>query len=478
MSKAGKIFSRAAALAAVVFLSSCVTNDYSLGSDLIPSDREIQVSSASFDVNPSQRYPDSLQTSINGSAMVGSIYTSEFGMLNVGTALSITPASDSIVWGKDPVFKRMKLAVPIKGCQVMDDSQKTIPQNIHVHKMRVMPDSTKIYYNSISETDYEPSCCTVGTSVYCAGDTLHVYFNEEFAKPLFDLDTSILNDATAFMRNFYGIYLDTDSAPAIPGSGRLNTFDLQNAMISFTFNSVGDLGVRRDTTVFFYVGDRYSTMRIVKDRLQAESATTGGEMIYDGMTGIKPVIDAAGLKSELDGWLSSAGIANDRIILTKALFEFPFEYEGSGSQFKNWPGNIYLCRRLRDSLGMIYYSPISEIYGESNQTGTINRSLKTFASDAPEYIRSLISADASEIDDTYDLWLMPVVSYTYTSTSSSGYNNYYSMYYMMYYGYDPYTTTSSQTFYYADNVNYVNCHINGSGAARHPVLRISYTALK
>lgn len=474
MSKANKTYLIIAVFAIAFFtIQSCVSTDLTLGSNLVPTDRNIPIELAEIDINLGQRYPDSLQTSMTGSAIVGSINTSEYGTVSVGTAMTITPATDSIKWGGDPKFVSMRLAIPASTCQVMDDAQRYIPQNIYVHRLKVELDSTMIYYNSIKPEYYEKGICAKSVPVYTAGDSLCVSFPEEFAKPLFDLDEMVLDSVELFLKNFYGIYMDTDDAMA--GGGRLNRFDLSNSVITFVYNSENDEGHRRDTTVYFYVGDYGCTMNIDQDRLISECDSCGQYVVYDGLAGIKPYIDGRKLRAYIEKLAKEHGVTAQAVMIARAQFDFPFEYPGCSDAFDTWPSNMFLARRLRDTTGVIYYSPIAEIYAEKYDTGTMNRSFMSFCPDAALYMQSLVNTTEEELDDSFDLWLMPSVSYTSSSSSSSSYMDYY---YYYYYGYNYTGSSSSTTYYYVDNVNYQNCVLYGPKAERHPKLKVTFTILK
>lgn len=474
MSKTNKTYSGIFAILAVVFsIQSCVTTDLTLGSEFVPENRYVPISLAEIDINLGQRYPDSLQTAMAGTAIVGSIHTSEYGSVSVGTAMTITPATDTIDWGGDPEFVSMRLSIPASTCQVMDDSQITIPQNIYVHRLKIELDSTKIYYNSIKPSDYEEGTCSLGTQIYTAGDSLCISFPKEFGEPLFDLDPEIIDSTELFLKNFRGIYLDTDVVKS--NGGRMNRFNLSNAVMTFTFNSENSEGHRRDTSVYFYVGDYSSVLKVDQDRLVPECDSCGTVAIYDGFAGIKPFIDARKLRAHVARLAKEHGVEANAVLVSKAQFEFPFEYPGCSDAFDTWPSNMYLARRLRDTTGVIYYSPISEIYASMYDTGTMNRSFMSFNPDAALYLQSLLNTSEEEIDDTFDLWLMPAVSYESSTTGSSSYMNYY---YYYYYGYDYTNSSSSTTYYYIDNVNYQNCVMYGPKAERHPKLKVTFTILK
>lgn len=478
MSKISKTYILFAVLSTVIVsVQSCISTDLSLASEFVPTDRNIPIEVKEIDINLGQRYPDSLQTAMTGTAIVGSINTPEYGTVSIGTAMTITPASDSIRWGGSPKFVSMCLDMPASTCQIMDDSQKHIPQNIYVHRLKTEIDSTMIYYNSIKPSHYEEGICSLGNQIYSAGDSIHIYFPEEFAKPLFSLDSMVLDSTELFLKNFYGIYIDCDDA--MPNSGRINTFDLSGSTITFVYNSENTAGHRRDTTIYFYVGDYGSVLKIDQDRVVPECDSCGSTVIYDGLAGIKPFIDAKKLRAHIAKLAKEHGAEVQSVMISKAQFEFPFEYPGYSDAFDTWPSNMYLARRLRDSTGFVYYTPISEIYATNYNLGDMNRSFMVYSPDAALYLQSMLNISEAEVDDTYDLWLMPTVSYTSSSSSSSSsYYDYYSYYMSYYYGYGNTGSSSSTTYYYVDNVNYLNCVMYGPKAERHPKLRVTFTVLK
>ena len=285
--------------------------------------------------------------------------------------------------------------------------------------------------------------------------------------------------------------------------GRLNIFDGSSSQVTFTYSSINDAGRRRDTTVYFKLGSYNAVMSIDKEQVFPETDDAAAMIRYEGLTGLKPHIDAKVLRQRIDDWMAANDIDPDALMVCRATLEFPFEYSGSIDQYKTWPDNLFPCRRLRGSTYTVY-SPISERYTTSYDHGEINRSLFYFRSDAAAYLQSLIREKKEEVDENYDIWIIPTVEYTTSSSSSySDYYDYANYYASMYgygygaygygyggYGYSPYgyggyygygygsSSSSSSTYYYVDSKNYWTCEINGTAAARHPVLHLTYTVLK
>ena len=499
MARASKRFSLFALLAAALPVVSCVDTDRTLGANFIPANQDISIHTVDIPLPVGQKYCDSLQTTVSSRVAVGSISTDRFGTVSVGTALTITPATDSIVWGTDPVFKDMYITLTRNTTQVIDRNQAAIPQTIYVHQLAIELDSTRVYNNSVSLSDCKSELACKGSMIYTGTDTLVLHFTREFALPLFDLDRETLDSTELFAKRFYGIYLHTDPVEEGTEGGRLNVFDASSSQVTFTYNSVNDAGRRRDTTVYFNLGSYNAVMSIEKDRVIPECDDAASSILYEGLTGIKPHIDAKVLRQRIDDWMEANDIEADALMVARATLEFPFEYSGNSSDYDAWPTNLYPCRRLRGETYTVY-SPISERYVSAYDNGSMNRSLFYFRPDAALYIQSLIREEKAEIDENYDLWIIPTIEYTTSSSSSYDYGNYYDYYASMYgygyggygygygYGYDPYSyygyygygsgSSSETTYYYVDSQYYLTCEINGTAAERHPVLRLTYTVLK
>ena len=112
---------------------------------------------------------------------------------------------------------------------------------------------------------------------------------------------------------------------------------------------------------------------------------------------------------------------------------------------------MFPVRRVHND-GILSYGPIQEIYDSYLESGNIDRSNLTYKSNISLYLQSLIRKEAGEITEEDDLWMMPTVSAT---------NSY-----------------TSEVYYYADYYFYRQNYLNGTGALRHPVLKLTYSVLK
>ena len=513
MPKANNVRALAAALLMLAASSACVDTDNALGTNLVPSNQDITIKTAEFDLPVGQRLSDSLQTTTTSEIVFGSIDNGPFGTYDIGSAVSVSPLSDSIVWGGNPVMKDLYITMPLSSNAALSDDQLHIPQNVYVHQLAVELDSTRVYNNSLTQKErYGANVCQ-GKYVYTGGDTLTIHFTPEFANQFFRLGRETLDSTALFMKALRGLYFSTDPADGGQGNGRICSFDVSSSYLTLTYTSTNDEGQRRDTSAYFSVAYDHALKTIDGGNKALERDSAPDAIIYEGLTGIKPHISGYKLRKMLDDWMKENGLDNHSILIAKAIFEFPFEYSGDASQFDNYPDNLYISTRVRGSLHTVY-SPISEIYSDTYDRGSINRSLFCFRPDAALYTQTLIRKNLDDITDQDDIWVIPNITYT-TSSGSSSYNPYsyydpYSYYgygyspYSYGYGYSPYSygygyspygygynsydyynymaasssSSSGTTYYYTDNANYDVCTLNGTSAERRPKLKITYTVLK
>ena len=92
------------------------------------------------------------------------------------------------------------------------------------------------------------------------------------------------------------------------------------------------------------------------------------------------------------------------------------------------------------------------LYIEGYNIGNQDRSLRQYAMDIPTYIQDVVRKDASEIDESYDLWIMPISSQT-----------------------DSYTNAVT---FAMDSKNYYTGKLNGPKAERKPKLLLVYSVME
>ncbi|MBR6270130.1 MAG: hypothetical protein IKR30_06150 [Bacteroidales bacterium] len=504
----------AAALLMLAASSSCVNTDNALGNNLVPSNQDITIKTVEFDLPVDQRLSDSLQTTLSSQVVFGSINNGEYGVYNIGSAVSVTPMTDSIIWGGNPVVRDCYIRMPVSSSDFMSEDQKYIPQNVYVNLLQAPMDSTHVYNNSLPEKARKGENVCDGHYVYTGGDSLLIHFTAAFAEKFFKIGREALDSTELFVKEMPGLYFSTDPADQGTGSGRISTFDVSSAYLTLKYTSTTDQGYRRDTTAYFYLCNYQGLKTIDGGNKSLERDSAPDRIVYEGLTGVKPHIDGHKLRKMLDDWMKENDIDNEALLVAKATLEFPFEYSGDPEQFNNYPDNLYLSTRTRGTLYTIY-SPIGEIYSEAYDKGSINRSLFCFKPDAALYMQTLIRKKLEDVTDQDDIWVIPNVTYTTSSGSSSYYNpySYYDPYSYYGYGYSPYgyggygyspygyggygyspygygygydyygymgtsSSSSDETYYYVDTSNYAFCILNGTAAERRPKLKITYTVLK
>ncbi|MBR3292679.1 MAG: DUF4270 family protein [Bacteroidales bacterium] len=450
MKKTGVSFGLAALLA-MSCLVSCITKDYTLGSGLVPAIQDISVRTTTFDLPVGLKMADSLQTSISQKGTVGAIRTDRYGLYRSDAAMAVTAAYDSISWGKNPSVTSVRLVLTRDTTLVVDPGERYIPQNLYVHRLKVVLDSTTIFNNSLTENDYDHEVLSLGGLVYTGDDTYSVELDKKLGEELLKIPTATLDSAELFMKAFKGLYIRCDEPLEDCEGGRLTTFDLSASYINFTYQYDDDNGNRRSKSENFLVGEEYAVNICTAGSRPLEEPLAADALYMEGNCGIKPHISAKELRGVLERFAAENQLDLERVLIAKAVLKFPFEYTGDYKQFDYYATNLYPCKRTKNASGSRIYTTLDEIEEEDLESGYIDRSNLCYTVNVSMYLQNLISRKASDITTNDDLWIMPTITL--------------------------YSSTTGVTFYYPDYYYYSQSRLNGTSDARHPVLQLTYSVL-
>ncbi|MEG1691990.1 MAG: hypothetical protein RR312_01220 [Bacteroidales bacterium] len=437
-----------------VAVFSCITVDKSLGEGYIPEDQTLKVMTAEFRIPIGLKMEDSLQGMSSEILTIGAIKTTEFGLATFSVAANVCQPAKKFRFGKDPVITQIYVSAAAAKTTVIDDSQKSIPQNFIVYRTNKVIDSTTLYNNSITLADYNPTSLNLSSATYFGGDSIRVYLKNEYGTELLSATEEELDSINLFIKRFKGLYITCTPPEVGLNGGRVNHFNYTSASITIKYNfqpTWKDGLSRKDTTVLFRVGDgvclntsSYSTSGMATNKLLKE-------LPIEGVAGIKPYIDAQVLKDTLDNWSKRNQYDQTKILIAKASVSFPFEIPQNFDMTK-YP--TYLFPTYRTDSTSHYYYPLMDIGSTGNSLGVINRSLREYQGNISTTIQKMINAVKvnGQISNEYNIWLAPIQLIT-----------------------DEYSGSTS----YISNVNeYYVGKINGPAAARYPKLTIVYSVLK
>jgi len=421
---------------------------------LVPSNQDISIRTATLAMPVGLKMADSLQTAVSLSATVGAIRTADYGLYHSDAAMALTASNDSISWGNNPVVTSVKLSLVLDTTLFVHPTQRSIPQNLYVHRLKVVLDSTKIYNNSLTAADYETEVLSLGGLVYTGDESYTVELDKKLGEELIKIPLSTLDSAELFMKAFKGLYLRCDDPLEGTEGGRLNTFDLSASALSIYFDYDDDEGNRRSKTESFLLGEYYAVNVCTSSARYMEQHLATDALYMEGSCGIKPFISAVELRRVLENYFAAENQSDlSRVLIAKAALEFPFEYSGDYKQFDYYANMLYPCKKIKaTSKSVMRYAPLSEIDEEEFESGEIDRSNLRYTANVSFYIQKLLSRSASEITSDDDLWIMPTVG-----------------------SYDSY---SGETTYLADYFFYTQSQLNGTSNPRHPVLKLTYTILR
>lgn len=455
--------------AALVCAASCVYVDDNLGQNFIPGDQIYEVRTATFDLDGIRMgYSDSLSAYSSSRITVGAIRDSKFGLTSRSSAFTIVPVVDTIDVGENPRVTQFHFTVSRDTTSVEDEGQTNILQNIYVHRLEHVLDSTYLYTVDLNDKDFiGKETITRGIPVYNGGDSLSFDFSDDFAMEmvkLFQEDPDIQMDLDEYLEKMPGIYIRSD-APVTEG-GRINMFNCP-IEVSDSYYVTGnyaelkirsDYGTRKDvdTSFLFYFGpqerttdteqyafnicdshpeDRTFLIEDTENKTRSILYTaTDGKIYVEGGNGLKPVISAVEIKNLLTDHLKEEGLDPDEIIVNKASVILPFdEFINSGEY--DYSQNYMLPDILSPTCRFSYYSEsldnadgeriryvsyagLTDASVESENQGDVNLSLSRYSPDISHHVQEVLRAsDDSLATGRYDIWLLVMVNEVITSTN-------------------------------------------------------------
>lgn len=447
---------------------SCITVDKSLGSQYIPDDHELKVYTASFRLPVELKMMDSLQGISTSFTTIGAFQSNEFGVSKFASATNICPTSTTLDLGKDPViistYLSMSLATVTSTSTlaatsiIMDPSQEGITQNFNIYRLKKKIDTTTLYINSITEEDYDHTPLNISAATYFGGDSLKVYLNNALGTELLTATPEELDSLDLFMDKFKGLYITCDTPAAGLNGGRLNIFSRSASYLylRYNFQPTWEEGLeRKDTLIALAFGQGYCLNTSTYGSSHLETTEPLDVLPVEGAGGINPYVNIQSLKDTIDNWIAKKGYDPTKVLVAKASIILPFEMPENIDLIPyRYPTYLFPTHRtqVNDATAAKYYYLFDDYGSTSNPLGAMNRSLFNYTCDLSTTIQQIINKEKSELDDTYNFWIYPLMSETDAN-----------------YG----TTT-----YLIDNNSYFMGKINGPKADRYPELKIVYAVMQ
>lgn len=442
------------AFVAIFMAVSCITVDKTLGEGMVPENQDLPIHSAEIDLPVQVKSSSPVQTISAGESIFGAIRTKEFGLVQFSTMADISPNMSRWDFGKDPVLKEIYFMAPITSTYTIEDDQKGIPQIITLHRTKKRIDTTTVFNNSITAADYDPEPLNESEYLYFGGDSLRIYLRKSLGEEILASSQAERDSLNLFVEKFKGMILKCSAPEEGIYGGRENFLSYGSGAIYMRvdYQPTWAEGLARKDTIFTLSWGYNYCVNISEYESASLETTEPGETIpYEGIAGVKPFISHTDMKNAIDNWKSEMGLADKTVIVAKGELIFPFEIPEDMDMTK-YPSSIYPCNRELDTAyNALFYYPLEDVNVTGYSVGAIDRSLCRYAMDVPSYVQDMVSKEKSEIDETYDLWLMPTASQT---------DSYYN------------TTT-----YSLDCSTYFNGKINGPAAERRPKLRLVYSVL-
>jgi len=480
-----KLIAATAAIAAC--LCSCADVDYLVGSNLVPDNlRYTMITGQTIPLNVDIQAVDSLSGYSQSYVTIGSIRDEDLGLTSRASALRLFPINDTLLFGENPVVKRLHLSLELDTVSVYVENQRRILQNVNVYAVtdELNP---KYTYNCnedfTSKVDWSKRIC-IGTPVINGTDSLSFDFTLDYAQQFLSLTQEDLTDIDRYRKKIQAFYLNTDEP--IGNSGRINLFSVQlgydasyntlsGNFARLDINAEFD-GERKDTSYYFYLSPnamydvdsllvntsagqlpQYALNLTTQDASNAAVLKSKTDYLcVEGGGGLKPHISAKDIKRDVLEIIKNNGHDPSKVTFSKASLMFDYDAPDAKYEGLDWfPDMLSPTVRLyvTDTTGgvstrMVAYDGISDASNDSENQGDIDLSHQRYSPDITYHLQELITANDTTVDKGYyDVWLLIMYykTVTTTDTSSSELSDYYSMlayqsyYSNMYGGYGGYS---------------------------------------
>lgn len=468
--------------------TSCVYINEELGNNFIPTEQRYEIHVTDFPITEIGMQPVTQLSGYSSSRVtIGAILDENGNMSTRSSALTLIPAA-KYDFGTGGQVTRFHLAMGRDTLSYINEGQKRILQDVNVYALTSPIDDTDGYISTVLE--HGDRIADVAT--YDGSDSLSFDFRNEWAQEflgkLQEMETSAYDSVGAFTQKvFPGIYMTIDT-PVSTG-GRINVFtlttgaDLNQGTLSGGYatmtvkNAEFNGRTVEDTTFMFLYGaqdfsivqeasDYYSGVTLTPQyALNMSSSTLDGmgtdnateEIIVEGGGGLKPVINARGLRDGMLAKLAESNIDPADVIINKATIVLPFtptDYESLDRYPAVLSPSCKLTEKDEDGNEVATYAGITDTSVSTENQGEINRSTFIYSPDISYHMQQILELDEydesdEEIVESYrekDIWLL-IMSQEAAEEEQEGmseysqnlyYNMYYNQLYNNYYGYGGY----------------------------------------
>jgi len=439
-------------LAAIaVSFSACIQVNDSFGDGFVPDDQNISTNIYSATNIPIYTAAlDSISTTSYYSQknVFGSINVSPFEKVNANAILRFYPNVSDHRFGENPEFISAEFTFIISATKAADENQKNVVQNIRIHELNKTLHYDSTYYNTtITQNDYNPAPISLPGVTYNGGDTLIVPITKAYGDFLMAATDSEMDSLTPFYGKYKGFVLGVDTLNE--QAGRMNVLSAAIAYLTIYYKD--DNG--KDTS-FFYLSD----YAMIFSSIQHSSAslanytnppTTQNQTVYfEGMAGVKPVIDLLSIKDSINTMLLERSLRPDQLLINKldVIVSIP-----PTANMDNYPSRLTLCsRKVNDDSGKLTYPMIADAFSTTFD-GKINRSLRNYSLNIAYYIQRILQQEqAGEITDPTTLYIFPIT----TEQDMYGQSN-----------------------EVLDIINYTHGELMGTGSVSPVQIKLTYTVL-
>ena len=541
-------------MAAALALPGCIKVDNSLGKGLVDRSLLFDTYTATFPLEETKMCMASDLSGYSDTRLVfGAIRDEVFGLTTRECAFPLIPALDTLDLGTNPQIISFTLYFESDSVSCASDDQQRIFQNVLVTELTEPLDHHK--RSSTRDIPHGTQLLTEGVPVYNGEGALALNLKPEYGQRYLDVIRSfggILKDRSSdegvdryedFVAQLPGIYIETEAPEGI--GGRINLFDLSCLSVSsnkyYRNNNVGLIefrstwnGVQKDSLFLLIPGEmefvdeasyvdenqKFSQYAFNRTSHSTADATPVDQILVEGGSGLKPVIQARELQRKTREAIAAQGGDPDKAIIVKATILLPYEMPEDFRDMKYYPSvlspTIRTTRTDDEGQEYITFAGLTDASVSTENQGDIDRSNLVYCPDISYHLQELLSRTDLDTATDADIWLLTIHTEKVATASGSSstdayyqqllYANYYNSLYGGGYGYGGYgyggygygsgygynnysnyysymmlaqymAAQSQQSYSYTtelDKDRYYCGILNGPAAQRHPQFRITF----
>jgi hypothetical protein len=352
---------------------------------------------------------DSVITSTVAYGAVGFVNNNPpFGTFTAGAVFRMLPYDINFIYPENAQADSATLTIVVYTNTKVGNN--AIAQPLALYRLdRSLQYSTDYYNNSLKSGDYSEILSQ--PYIYRDEDTIRLRVSPSFAQEVINFlsDSSKTMTDTLFLQTFKGLYLAADTSPAAGAEpcGQINYVDWTGIRLTVHYKTADTTGseyydVESATTNFNVFTHGSASLANVANPLPPPA----GNVYLEGLAGVKPYIDFAGVKDSLTQWMQREDIDSSKFALHKAELLLYVDYPQTSLDL--FPSLLTLAYKDDSQDTVSVYPYLTDTFLDIFD-GSLNRSLQQYSFNITYYTQGLfLNTSSSKARTPKQFYICPL----------------------------------------------------------------------